>query len=111
MEAKQRQEEQLLQQEQQYASLEQEVAEQRKIIKKLRQKYKQAESELQDIQRKENDDREDLLVVIREQEKDLDFLNGICAMMLTDNQMAKLKEKVTFDFETNKWLVPPFVVK
>lgn len=50
-------------------------------------------------------------MVIREQEKDLDFLNGICAMMLTDNQMAKLKEKVSFDFETNKWIVPPFVVK
>lgn len=32
-------------------------------------------------------------------------------MMLTDNQMAKLKEKVSFDFETNKWIVPPFVVK
>lgn len=40
LEEKQRQEEQLLEQEQKYGSLEAEVAEQRKIIKKLRQKTK-----------------------------------------------------------------------
>ena len=37
----------MMEQERQYNSLQEEVEEQREIIKKLRQKYKQAESELQ----------------------------------------------------------------
>ena len=36
----------MLEKEHQYATLQEEVEEQREIIKKLRQKYKQAESEL-----------------------------------------------------------------
>lgn len=32
-------------------------------------------------------------------------------MMLKDTEMYKLKEKIKFDFEKGKWIVPPFVVK
>ena len=36
---------------------------------------------------------------IREQEKDLDFLNGIVGMMLKEGEMYRLKEKIEYDFE------------
>ena len=32
-------------------------------------------------------------------------------MMLKDGEMYKLKEKIEFDFEKNKWIVPPFIIK
>jgi len=32
-------------------------------------------------------------------------------MLLTKNELYKIKEKVEFDFERNKWLVPPFILK
>lgn len=32
-------------------------------------------------------------------------------MMLKDEEMYKLKEKIKYDFDTQKWKVPPFVVK
>ena len=48
---------------------------------------------------------------IREQEKDLDFLNAIVGMMLKEGEMYRLKERVEYDFETGKWKVPPFYLK
>ena len=101
----------MLQKEHQYNSLQEEVEEQRKIIKKLRQKYKQAESELLAVTRDQNDNRAELTDTIREQEKDLDFFNSIVGMMLKDGEMYRLKEKIEYDFESGKWRVPPFIIK
>ena len=80
LEEKQRQEEELLEKEAAYTSLEQEVTAQRKIIKRLRQKYKQADSELRDIRMIEHDAKDELVSVIREQEKNLDFLNRMSSI-------------------------------
>jgi hypothetical protein len=38
-------------------------------------------------------------------------LNAIVATMLTDSELYKLKEKVEYDFELNKWKVPPFYIQ
>ena len=59
----------MLEKEAAYTSLEQEVVAQRKIIKRLRQKYKQADGELRDIRRVEQDAKNELVDVVREQEK------------------------------------------
>ena len=32
-------------------------------------------------------------------------------MMLKDGEMYRLKEKVEYDFDTERWKVPPFLVK
>ena len=100
-----------MEKEHKYNSLQEEVEEQRKIIKKLRQKYKQAESELSAVTRDQDDARLDLTDTIREQEKDLDFLNAIVSMMLKEGEMYRLKEKIEYDFEVGKWKVPPFLIK
>ena len=101
----------MLEKERQYNSLQEEVEEQREIIKKLRQKYKQAESELKAATLDQGDVRAELTDTIRAQEKDLDFLNAVVSMMLKDGEMYRLKEKVKYDFDTAKWQVPPFLVK
>ena len=56
----------MLERQRQYNSLQEEVEEQRKIIRKLRQKYKQAESELKSITRDQDDVRLELTDTIRE---------------------------------------------
>lgn len=111
MAEKQRQEEELLVKEQQYGNLQEEVQAQRKIIKTLRQKYKQAQNELKDIERDQGDKSEEYLETIRAQEKDLDFLNAVVGMMLKEGEMYRLKERVEYDFEVGKWKVPPFYLK
>ena len=80
-------------------------------MKKLRAKVKMLERDLKDHQKEQEGDREELLDTIRAQEKDLDFYQGVLAMLLTKNELYKIKEKVEFDFETNKWIVPPFILK
>ena len=91
--------------------MQEEVEEQREIIKKLRQKYKQAESELKAATLDQGDVRAELNDTIRAQEKDLDFLNAIVGMMLKEGEMYRLKEKIKYDFEGGKWQVPPFLIK
>lgn len=61
--------------------------------------------------RDQDDVRLELTDTIREQEKDLDFLNAIVGMMLKEGEMYRLKEKIEYDFESGKWKVPPFLVK
>jgi septation ring formation regulator EzrA len=56
----------LLEREQHYNSLQDEVEDCRKIIKKLRQKYKIAQNELKDIHRENADRNEELLDTVRE---------------------------------------------
>lgn len=55
--------------------------------------------------------RLELTDTIREQGKEIDFLSGIVNMMLKDGEMYRLKEKIEYDFDNQKWKVPPFYVK
>ena len=75
------------------------MTEQRDIIEKLRKKYKQVCSELQDIEHEEAGKREGLLEMVREQQKELDFISGVVKMMLKDQEIFKIKERVKFNFD------------
>lgn len=75
MAEKEAQEAELLEKEKHYNSLQEEVEDCRKIIKKLRQKLKNAQNELKDIHHENADKNEELLETVREQAKELDFLN------------------------------------
>ena len=55
-----------------------------KIIKKLRQKLKNAQNELKDIHKENLEKNEELLDTVREQAKELDFLNQLTGYLVTD---------------------------
>ena len=69
------------------------------------------ERDLRDANKEKEGDRGELLDTIREQEKDLDFYQGVLNMLLKKQEIYKIKEKVEFDFEIKKWIVPPFILK
>lgn len=48
---------------------------------------------------------------MREQAKELDFLNQVTSFLMTDEQMYKVKEKTEWDEERRKWRLPPFIIK
>ena len=108
---KERQEEELLEKEKQYNNLQEEVEDCRKIIKKLRQKLKNATNELKDIHKENAERNEELLDTVREQAKELDFLQQISRYLMTDEQMYKVKEKTEWDDERRKWRLTPFLIK
>lgn len=76
-----------------YKNLQEEVDELRVIIKQLREKYKQAQIEIQDLQHESQFNKEDLLESIRSQEKELKFANKVMQIMLSENEMYKVKQK------------------
>lgn len=63
---KEAQEQNLLEKEQHYNSVQEEVTEQKKIIKKLRLKLKNAQNELKDIHEENAEKNEELLDTVRE---------------------------------------------
>ena len=56
----------------------------RRVIKKLKQKYKIAQTELKDIHKENAEKNEELLDTVREQAKELDFLNQMTGFLLSD---------------------------
>lgn len=65
----------------------------RDIIKKLREKYKQAQQEIEDLQHETQFNKEDLLETIRLQDRDVKFANKVMAIMLSENEQYKLKQR------------------
>ena len=108
---KEAQEQNLLEKEQHYNSVQEEVTEQKKIIKKLRLKLKNAQNELKDIHEENAEKNEELLDTVREQAKEFDFINQMIGYCMTDEQIYKIKEKTEWDEETRKWRLPPFIIK
>jgi septal ring factor EnvC (AmiA/AmiB activator) len=81
---RERQEAELLEKEQHYNSLQDEVAGCRTLIKKLRARYRAAQAELKDIHKENAEQNKDLLETVRQQAKELDFLTQITGCLMTD---------------------------
>lgn len=92
-----------------YKSLQEEVEEQREVIKQLRMKYKQATSEVKDIEHEHQIHKEQLLDSIRDTDLDLKFYKKVTKMLLRDDEIAKLKLKSAY--EDDDWVIPAFVLK
>jgi len=111
MEDKIKKDEEMLLAEKNYKSLQEEVDDTRKVVKKLRIKYRVALNEISDLQKEHELHREDLLDTIREQEKDLNFYYGVAIMMFNEDEMTKIRAKSIYDNEGKNWKIPPFLVK
>lgn len=101
----------LLEKEKHYNTMQEEVEDTRKIIKKLRSKLKNTQAELKDIHKENAERNEELLDTVREQAKELDFVNQMIANLMTEEHIYKIKEKTEWDEERRKWRLPSFIIK
>ena len=62
----------------------------RDIMEKLRSKYKGAESEINDLTKEHQQQKSELLDIIRSQEKAVKFSNKVMSILLSDNELQKL---------------------
>lgn len=106
-----RQENEILERDKDYHNLNEQVADQNKIIRKLKNRTRQLERELNDIGRENNEKNEELLDTVRQQGKEIDFLNQVVSFLLTDEQLYKIKEKTKWDEDANRWRLAPFQIK
>ena len=72
---------------------------------------KNAQNELKDIHHENADKNEELLDSVREQAKELDFLNQLTSYLMNDEQMYKIRSKTVWSEEARKWALPPFIIK
>lgn len=80
----------------------------RNIIRKLREKYKASQIEIEDLQRENQFSKEDLLETIRELDKDLKFANNVMKIALSGAEMEKIRSKSHWDENRSEWRVPMF---
>jgi hypothetical protein len=80
----------------------------RNIIKKLREKYKAAQTEIEDLQRETQFSKEDLLETIRELDKDAKFANNVMKIAFTGLELEKIRSKSHWDENRSEWRVPTF---
>lgn len=80
----------------------------REIIKKLREKYKQSQQEIEDLQHESQFNKEDLLDTIRQQDRDVKFANRVMAILLSENEMYKIKQRAQWDENRQDWKIPLF---
>ena len=108
LEEKRQKEEDLLLVEKHYKSLQDEVEDMRSIIKKLREKYRASQIEIEDLQRENQFNKEDLLDTIRDQDKDLKFASAITKIAMSNQELEKIRAKSNWDENKSEWRVPLF---
>lgn len=91
-----------------YKSLQEEVDSLREIIAKLRTRYKQAQQEIEDLQHEAQFSKEDLLSTIRQQDREVKFANKIMSILLSENEMYKIRQRAQWEENREDWKIPLF---
>jgi len=104
-------EEEILLIEKNYQNIQEEVKGNRKTITELRDKYKAAMGEINDLEREHQSEKEELLDNLRNSEMDLDFHKKIIGSVLREPQIDLLRSKSQWDDENKTWTIPPFKIQ
>lgn len=111
LQEKQKREEEVAVAEKKYASLQEEVEAQRRIISTLKKKYKEATNEIKDLEREHELNKEEMLDTIRVLEKENQINRAIMAYMVSPSEYDKLRGAARWRDDRNEYVVPPFVVR
>jgi len=97
--------------EKKYGTLQDEVLEQRQLIKKLRKKYKQSQQEIKDLQQEYELEKEDLLDNIRILENEVKINSCILNFILTPKQFSSIRAKLVWQDDLNDFVIPSYMQK
>lgn len=105
----QRKKEEMLMAERQYKDLQEEVLENRKIIKELRTRYKAALQEIEDIRLENQDVNEENLITIRDQASEIEFFEKLIKNLLKPEEISLIRAKSKH--QESGWKIAPFILK
>ena len=91
-----------------FGSLEEEAEESRNIIAKLRQRCQGAVSEIDDLQKEHEENREDILGNLRNQEHEINFYIQVVNSIFSQAEQKKIRNRAVFDSRNSKWMTPSF---
>ena len=110
-EEQQKKEEEMLAVESQYKDIQEEMKDKTAQLKEIRLKYESALNEVKDLQQEHQIEKESFLDTIRDQNQEIDYYKKIMEIMMTDNEMEKIKSKAEWDDESKNWTIPLFIVQ
>jgi kinesin family protein 3/17 len=94
-----------------YNSLNEELETLRKLVVYLRKKYQEAMTEIKDLEKENENGREDLLDTIRVQDKENKFIMAILKMLLKSDEIETMRSASEWNDDTKEYTVPPFVLR
>ena len=83
--------------------MEEQLLQTRQVYEKQKSKYENAASEIRDLRKEHNDEKEDMMILLRQQDLDIKLLRKVVEMVLKPEELTKLKAKAQFDDEENEW--------
>ena len=83
----------------------------RKLLKKVKLKYKSSVAEIEDLNKEHEKEKEELLETIRSKEKDNEFFHKVFEYMLPTKEIFRIKKLSKFDENNNEWHIKPFVLQ
>ena len=111
MEEKKAQEDALMNAQTEFNSMQEELEASRKLIKTLKGKYEQALCEIKDLSQEQTDEKEDLMVQLRQQDLDIKFYRRVVEMVMKPEELTKIKHKSSYDDGSGDWNIPVFLLK
>jgi len=91
--------------EDQYSSLQEEVEAKNKKLKKLWAKFQQAKTEAKDLQEEFQTEREDLLNTIRELTQEIKLKNLVIDNFIPPEEAQKIQKRAQWDDEKGEWIL------
>lgn len=79
------------------------------MVKKLQRKFKQQQMENQDLTQENAGNKDELLGIIRFQEKELKFSDKVINILLSENEKYKIRSRAQWSDSLNDYQIPQFI--
>eukprot|EP00826_Nyctotherus_ovalis_P052269 TRINITY_DN6603_c0_g1_i4.p1 TRINITY_DN6603_c0_g1~~TRINITY_DN6603_c0_g1_i4.p1 ORF type:complete len:681 (+),score=237.15 TRINITY_DN6603_c0_g1_i4:384-2426(+) len=97
--------------EQKFYNIREELRDKDSLIKELIAKYKSELSEIRDLKRENQDEKELLLDTIREQNLDINFYQRVAEVLFTEEELERVQERARWNEEADEWVLQPFTLQ
>ena len=104
-------EEEMIMVERDYKSLQEEVDEQRKLIRVLRSKYKDAVEEIKDLSAEANNEKEYLGTALMEMNKEMTLYKAILHNTFNHDEIDRIVARSKYNPDNKVWKVPNFMFR
>ena len=111
VQTKKKQEEELKLFERKYTTIQDELLALRRSNKELYERFSAQQTEIDDINREHEVEKENLLDTIREQEKELSFYENLVDLIMSKEDLIKVRGHCLYSESQNKYKIPPYLFK
>ncbi|OMJ88817.1 hypothetical protein SteCoe_9114 [Stentor coeruleus] len=103
--------EEIIIKEKEYANVQEELEDLRKLKKELKIKCQAADAEVKDLNHEFEVEHEEILENYREKQIDHEFLSTVVKYILPNAEMRSIRDKSKYDEINKKWKIPAFVIQ